>query len=272
MQISSVFLAKGRAAEDGSFDVAGVVSGSYFVLAEVMGETLQNSGVAFGRVSVEVADKDLENIPVVVVPNFKISTRIVFEGYSENNSPRSGGVRLVRDPVIRIPSGPTMGLAASSTPEFDDVGPGDYHLALSGAGPGYFKSARLGTADILIDGLHLDRQPEDQLEIVIARKAASIQGRVVDGKQQPVPNAVVVLVPPPNSRHRTDLYSFTATNGSGRFLIRYAAPGDYKLFAWKDIEPGAWQDPAIIRIYENQGQSISLNSDGQQIIELRVIQ
>jgi hypothetical protein len=86
-----------------------------------------------------------------------------------------------------------------------------------------------------------------------------------------VPNAVVVLVPPPNSRQRADRYAFTATDASGRFRIQNV-PGDYKLFAWEDIEPGVWQDPAVIRIYENRGQPITLNSNTQQGIELRVIQ
>jgi protocatechuate 3,4-dioxygenase beta subunit len=263
---SSVFRLKGRSAEDGSFDVAGVVSGSYFVLAEVAGEPRRNSGVASGRVSIEVADKDLANIPVVVVPNFKISARVVFEGYPENYVPTGGSVLLAREPVIGLPSGPTMNLAG--TPEFGSVGPGDYRIESAGAG--FLKSARLGTSDILIDGLHLDGQPGDPIEIVLAR-AASVEGRVVDSKQQPVPNAVVVLVPPPNSRRRADRYAFTATDASGRFRIQNV-PGDYKLFAWEDIEPGAWQDPAVIRIYENRGQPISLISNTQQGIELTVIQ
>src|SRR5262249_29077340 len=252
-------------AEDGSFDVAGVVSGSYFVLADVAGKPLQNSFVASGRVSIEVADKDLANIPVVVVPNFKISARVVFEGYPENYVPRGGSVLVAREPVIGLPSGPTMNLGGP--PEFAGVAPGDYRIE---SGAGFLKSARLGTSDILIDGLHLDRQPEDPIEIVLTR-AASVEGRVVDSKQQPVPNAVVVLVPPPNSRRRADRYAFTATDASGRFRIQNV-PGDYKLFAWEDIEAGAWQDPAVIRIYENRGQPISLNSNTQQGIELRVIE
>jgi protocatechuate 3,4-dioxygenase beta subunit len=262
---SSVFRLKGRSAEDGSFDVAGVVSGSYFVLAEVAGEPRRNSGVASGRVSIEVADKDLANIPVVVVPNFKISARVVFEGYPENYVPTGGSVLLAREPVIGLPSGPTMNLGGP--PEFAGVAPGDYRIE---SGAGFLKSARLGTSDILIDGLHLDRQPEDPIEIVLTR-AASVEGRVVDSKQQPVPNAVVVLVPPPNSRQRADRYAFTATDASGRFRIQNV-PGDYKLFAWEDIEHGAWQDPAVIQIYESRGQQIWLNSNTQQGIELRVIQ
>jgi protocatechuate 3,4-dioxygenase beta subunit len=262
---SSVFRLKGRSAEDGSFDVAGVVSGSYFVLADVAGKPLQNSFVASGRVSIEVADKDLANIPVVVVPNFKISARVVFEGYPENYAPTGGSIQLAREPVIGLPSGPTMNLAG--TPEFAGVAPGDYRIE---SGAGFLKSARLGTSDILIDGLHLDHQPEDPIEIVLAR-AASVEGRVVDSKQQPVPNAVVVLVPSPNLRQRADRYAFTATDASGRFRIQ-KVPGDYKLFAWEDIEHGAWQDPAVIQIYENRGQQIWLNSNTQQGIELRVIQ
>lgn len=31
--------------------------------------------------------------------------------------------------------------------------------------------------------------------------------------------------------------------------MRNVARGDYKLFAWEDIEPGAYNDPDVLRRY-----------------------
>src|SRR5207247_6438037 len=79
------------------------------------------------------------------------------------------------------------------------------------------------------DGLHLDHQPEDFLEVVIGETTASVEGRVTDGTR-PVSNAIVVLVPSSNLRQRSDLYYYAATDGNGHFQIQARiVPGDYKV-------------------------------------------
>ena len=158
---------------------------------------------------------------------------------------------------------------AGGVGEIEGIGPGDYRIRRSG--PGYIQSARLGSADVLKDGLHLDHQPEDFLEVVIAETTASVEGRVTDGTQA-VSNAVVVLVPSLNLRQRSDLYYVAATDGNGQFHIQARiVPGDYKVFAWKGIEPGAWQDPEVLQRYENQGQPVSVTSDSRLNIDVRLV-
>jgi len=157
---------------------------------------------------------------------------------------------------------------AGGVGEIEGIGPGDYRISRPGSG--YIQSARLGSADVLKDGLHLDHQPEDFLEIVIAETTASVEGRVSDGTQA-VSNAVVVLVPSLNLRQRSDLYYVAATDGNGQFQIQPVVPGDYKVFAWKDIEPGAWQDPEVLQRYENQGQPVSVTSDSKLNIDVRLV-
>jgi hypothetical protein len=36
------------------------------------------------------------------------------------------------------------------------------------------------------------------------------------------------------------------------------APGSYKLFAWTDIEPNAWQSADVMRQYEGEGVAITI--------------
>ena len=271
---SLAFAATAQPAADGSFEIKGVATGSYFLFAALypagsIGDPLQNSGIASARIPIEIADADLENLPVVVVPNFKIPVRLVFEGGTSDPAAALRNVELIRDrPVgFRILQG--MKSIAGGDGEIEGAGPGDYRISRSG--PGYIQSARLGSADVLKDGLHLDHQPEDFLEIVIAETTASVEGRVTDGAQS-VSNAVVVLVPPLNLRQRSDLYYVAATDGNGQFRIpARIVPGDYKVFAWKDIEPGAWQDPEVLQHYENQGQPLSVTSDSNLNIDVRLV-
>jgi hypothetical protein len=66
----------------------------------------------------------------------------------------------------------------------------------------------------------------------------------------------VVLVP--EVRQRTDLYRTTITDPGGRFRLDRIAPGDYKVFAWTEVEADAWFDAEFMRNYENRGQPIQL--------------
>ena len=65
---------------------------------------------------------------------------------------------------------------------------------------------------------------------------------------------------------------YAATDGEGHFQIQpRIVPGDYKVFAWIDIEPGAWQDPDVLQRFENQGQPVSVTPDSRLNIDVRLI-
>ena len=53
--------------------------------------------------------------------------------------------------------------------------------------------------------------------------------------------------------------------------MRNIPPGDYKLFAWENVEPGAWQDSDFIQRYESSGQTIRINEGSNETPQLRVI-
>ena len=269
---SLVFAATAQSAGDGSFEMKAVTTGSYFAFAALyaagsVGNPLVNSGIASARIPIEIGDSDLENLPVVVVPNFKIPVRLVFE--TSDPAAALRGVQLIRDTPIGFGLPQEMKSIAGAVGEIEGIGPGDYRIRRSG--PGYIQSARLGSTDVLKDGLHLDHQPEDFLEVVIGAPTASVEGRVTDGTQA-VSNAIVVLVPSPSLRQRSDLYYYAATDGKGHFQIQLRmVPGDYKAFAWMDIEPGAWQDPEVLQRYENQGQPVSVTSGSKLNIDVRLV-
>ena len=109
---------------------------------------------------------------------------------------------------------------------------------------GYVKSMRLGNADVLNDGLHLTGPPQGLLEIVIGTNAGNIEGSVLNDRQQAVANETVVLVPDPRFRQRSDLYKVLSTDSSGRFRMPGVTPGDYKLFAWENVESS---DPSALK-------------------------
>jgi len=263
-------IASTRSNAQGLFDLTGVAMGSYQIFVTRYGEGLAGLN---GIVSLEVGDRDIENVSIVVAPDFKLSGRFVMEGGSRSY-PRIG--ELIRDPqVIGMARGGfsyNPPPAADGSFTIDGVVPGDFRVSLQRVPPdGYIKSMRLGNADVLNDGLHLSGPPQGLLEIVIGANAGKIEGSVVNTQQQALANRTVVLVPDFRLRQRSDLYKVVSTDNTGRFRMQAVTPGEYKLFAWENVEPDAWQDASFIATYENAGRPIHIYEGTSESLQLPVI-
>jgi hypothetical protein len=261
----------------GVFELRDVIPGSYILIAQ--------SGELSGRVAVDVRDADLENVVVSVAKGFNLRGRMAIEGRTlAKDDPVLAKLKfsLILDPYI-----PALGIvSASPAPDgsftLENVAAGDYRLgvepilsldgnASAGQTGLYLKSIRQGSNDVLNGGLHLTRQPSEPLEIVVGTNPASLNGSVVDEKQQPVPNVLVLLAPDVVHRNRTDLFQEVITDTSGRFQIEFVPPGEYKLFAWKTIEDDIWQDPDFMQTYENRGKPIRVREGSKQDVPLVLI-
>jgi hypothetical protein len=48
-------------------------------------------------------------------------------------------------------------------------------------------------------------------------------------------------------------------------------PGDYKLFAWSEVEDGAWYDAEFMPNYENRGKPVHISEGSKPDVSLTVI-
>jgi hypothetical protein len=228
-------------------------------------------------------------------PGFDLSGRITIDSAGASGSAvdlAQVRVRPFRDPDIigqpqallqREPSPAD----ASGSFVLNGIGPGRYLVFVEPiflnpylivppppAPPGlqdmYLKSVRLGAADILEQGLRIAERPAGLLEVVIA-PGTSIRGRAVDNSQQPVVNAAVALVPDAPLRRRLERYRTARTDTAGRFLLRGVPPGDYKVFAWSEIEDGSWLNAEFIRSIEGRGASVRVQPAVAGEVVVRVI-
>jgi hypothetical protein len=199
--------------------------------------------------------------------------------------PRGMRVSLAHDPdLVGLPGTPQSAVQTNGSFCLANVAQGDYRMYVppllntfqwgTATVPQqlqntYIKSIRLGGADVLSDGLHLSTAPREQLEVVIGN-GGRLDGTVVDDKRTPVVNATVALVP--NAlRKRIDLYRTTTTDTNGRYKMQGVPPGDYRVFAWEDVERDAWQDPAFLMAIEGRGAGIAISEGGQANVDLLVI-
>jgi hypothetical protein len=113
-------------------------------------------------------------------------------------------------------------------------------------------------------------QDAPTLDIVLSTKVSQVEGVVTDAKLQPAPGIQAVLVPDTN-RDRIDLYKVAVSDQNGKFTLRGIAPGDYKVFAWEDLEPNAYFDPDLLRRSEAAGKPVRISESSKQSVNVQVI-
>jgi hypothetical protein len=169
----------------------------------------------------------------------------------------AGRYRVLVGPILTAAAGwasPPAALPASVMPTA--VIPS----ALEGA---YVKSVRMGDINVLDDGLRLNTQPSDLLLIVLGTNPGSLEGRVRNQQQRAVAGATVVLIPESGLQFKVN-HKFTSTDVSGGFRITAIPPGNYSLYAWENVEAGAWQDPDFVGSHRGRGTPIQVR-EGQKL-------
>jgi protocatechuate 3,4-dioxygenase beta subunit len=277
----------------GRFDIGGVVPGLYYVIA-------QN---ASGITAVEVRGADLDNIVVSARPGFDVEGRVTIEGKPSLETdpdvaklqgscgPGITNVRclplrfnLVAEPALigfpvevpgmpgaqgTLPSGAVL---ADGTFTFRNLGPREYRMSSTGLPPDwYIKSVRFGTVDPISTLVSFAAAASEKFEVVLGVNGGRLEGRVVDATGRPVPSAMAVLVPELSKRGRRDLYRNAVSDDSGQFRFQNIAPGDYKVFAWEEIDLSSWLDPEIVGPVESRGRPIHIPEGGRETAEVGVI-
>ena len=82
---------------------------------------------------------------------------------------------------------------------------------------------------------------------------------------------IQAILIPDRQRERRNLYKFATSDQNGHFTIATIAPGDYKLFAWEDIEPGEYNDPDFLRKYETLATPAQISESSTSIVEVKAL-
>lgn len=155
-----------------------------------------------------------------------------------------------------------------------DVSANLYNVTVTGLPDGFYvKTARSGDNDVLLSGLAVKGASPEPVEIIISPRAGQVAGAVQNpSTQQPAAQAMVVLVPQGKERIEQAAYYHQANSSQdGRFTFRNLPPGQYKVFAWEDVESGAWMDPDFIKPVANKGVSVTVDESGQETVEVKLI-
>src|SRR5882762_7299582 len=135
----------------------------------------------------------------------------------------------------------------------------------------YIKDVQYAGSSALEDGFTVKGGAGGTLEITISSRGARVQGTVADSDGLRAVGVRVVLVPEPSRRVQSRLFKEQSTDQYGHFEIRGIAPGDYKLFAWEEVEADAWQDAEFLKPFEVKGESVTLRDDDKSKMTITAI-
>jgi 5-hydroxyisourate hydrolase-like protein (transthyretin family) len=261
---------------DGSFEFAGVLPGSYSLTAQDL------TGLVSSPMAVLVGNRDVESLSVALEPPVALSVRLTLEGVAPGTEPLAGLIGTLRPDLDALQGGApanvriaNIQLGAGNAMTFPNVPPGDYLLDISqnvlreGVKTVYVKSVRLGREDAL-GRFRLSSDSPRVLDVVLTTESGLLQGVALGRAGDPAANVTVVLVPA-SARKRMSLYQSVVTSTDGKFRLQGIPPGDYKVFAWDDIETGAWANAEFIRPYESRGQTVRVSENSNEAIVLSVI-
>jgi hypothetical protein len=251
----------------GGFEFPSVIPGAYLVQA------FKHAGANKMYAATQAVDargNDVENIVLELAPAAELKGYLRVEGRALAN---------VADLQVYLqPDGPNYAGWAGGPVKADgsftilNVIPTHYELNVHGFPDDYYiQSAALGGKDILEAGINFTPGTGGAIEIVLASTGGQVEGVVLNADQQPATEASVVAVPDEPRRSQLRFYKDDHTDQYGRFTIKGIAPGRYKLFAWEDVEEGAYQDPEFIKRFEALGEAVVIRENSHESAQLKLI-
>ncbi|MBK9169008.1 MAG: carboxypeptidase regulatory-like domain-containing protein [Bryobacterales bacterium] len=135
----------------------------------------------------------------------------------------------------------------------------------------YVKSAHYGDADLLEEVFQAPRDAACHIGIGLSSKASQATGVVRNEDGEPVPAATVVMIPEFRRRNTFRFVRWTTTDENGSYRIGSLEPGEYKVYAWTDVEPHRWNDPEFLRPYLSKGERVKVEPEAVKSVGLTAL-
>ena len=242
------------------FEIRGVAPGSYILFTQGGGPNQP-----LGLMPVEVGRRHLENVVLNVPAGADLQGSFKIEGATAELAAPNLSINL--RPAIQMGAAPRAKAAADLAFTLKNVTPMHYSVNVSGLPDGcYVKSIRYAGQEVPEDGA--DFLSNAPVEITLSATAAEVSTTVVDSEGKPVTNAIVALLPKDGPASSIQSRN---TDENGGVSFRGLKPGEYRLYAWEDLEPGAQQDPDVQKKYESRATTVKLEPSAKQAVQVKAI-
>ena len=255
--------------KDGGFVIEFVPPGSYEL--HTLYADFETKTRNWARRQVEVADGDVENLTISLLPSFTVPGHVTWEGNKPSDLGNLMAELISTDESTLNPQ--LEAIQSDGSFSLHNASEGEYRpWILDPSKSCYLKSARLGPTPMVDGKLAIHSGGDNTLEYVVSCHASQVEGQVLTSDSLPAEGVFVVLVPEPRLREDSSKFLDVRTDQYGRFLIKGITPGDYKLFSWSSVEQGDWQDADFLKHYEGKGVSVPLEEGDHKSVDLTLIE
>jgi len=255
----------------GNFVLAGIPAGDYVALAEKVSESGTPSRRC-GQKSVRITDANVSGLEMPIANGVEVSGRIRVEGKANVElSQMSGSLEATESWAGEFAAEiDAAHVRSDGSFAFSDVPEGTYRIDFSPVPQGFYMKSGSG-GDAEESPIPVPRgTPVRALDFVLSPGAARLDGTALLD-QQPVPGAAVVLVPSGERRSQPRYYRHAVADRQGKFVMQGLVPGEYKVFAFQEIERGALMDPDFLAEYESGGKDVTVKEGDVVSLQVDVI-
>jgi hypothetical protein len=277
---------------EGRFAFRGIPPGQYRVIARTRREgtpvqiSITSSGSASsyapvqaaGSVDLSVAGDDVTELAIPLQPSLTVSGRVVFEGTRpvvpltnvQIAEPATLAMALVdqRFPSLRIGSDDTYRL--------DMIEPGAYRFDANPVSSGrqggaWVTSILAAGTDVLGASVEI-RQDLENVVVTISDRVSEVSGVVRDAAGHAIQDATVVAFTIDRTAwfYRSRRIAAERSRSDGRYVIRNLPPGEYRLAAATDLEPGEWFDPTVLERLSAAATPLTITGIAQHTADLTI--
>ncbi len=268
---------------EGNFTIRNLTPGTYRLQARA--EAVGGRRLS-AHATVEVTNRDVDNVILTLAPGTDVSGSVFIE---EAAAPRA--LEALADPewtelrvTLRGDNGVRFGSDATEAGEargsflIENVAPGEYAVDVTMPNPDlYLKRIMLGSAETGPDApITIEPGFTGPLFILLSPNGGRIRGVATAPDGEPMPNAAVTLLPPdasdiaPSGRNLPNRNQ-VRTDAGGNYSLSGIAPGEYRLFAWEDLERVPLLDEAFMSAHAARSERVAIREGDTLSVDLEVI-
>ncbi len=261
---------------DGTFEIRGMRPGSYVLTATTYDQRASAGQRRLGVVKLDVAG-DVEGVAIEIKNGFKVSGSLSIQttNTGEKVDPKSVNIMLVpaeQGMYFGPPSQVTV--AADGTWSAENAIPGTYRLNAtprSAAGASsYVAAVTVGGEDYLGKELDMTQGPVGPIRVVLSTNSGTINGTLDSSELSSDGSGFAVAIPAEAKYRLVDQLRPSPVSQDGSFSIRGLRPGEYLVYVFDQSQPGALEDPEILKQVEPKGVRVKVTAGQTSTAQLKL--
>lgn len=261
--------------EDGSFEMAGVPSGSYLAMATVMNRAnpLERQ---IASAPVDVSDRNADGLTIRLTPPANITGTVTIEGTLPAGSkpaPENLQISLVPSDINSLPAS-TMPARPKDDGTFSMLvsGSGRYRIGVYGnfVQGSYLASIQVGGEEYLAKEIDLSAGAPGPMKLVFKTDPGKVSGTVERTGDQPGGSlTVLLLAKDPALRTAPGGRQSGSVNQDGGFEIPGVRPGEYLALALATSDIPVIEDEETLKALESRFQTVKVAPSGSSSLQLK---